>query len=1022
MSDYVELHCHSNFSLLDGASSPEDLIKRAVELRMHALALTDHDAVYGTIQFATEAREQGIHPILGAEITLESGHHLTLLVENETGWRNLCWLISQSRANAPKGQSALPEHYLEGHVTGLIALSGCRRGRIASALLNKDWEEARVAAERYRDWFGTDHFFMELQNHALPKTDMLLYKLVMLAKYLNLPYVATNNVHYARRDASRLQDILVCIKHNTSIDQASQLRRPNTEFYLKSAAEIEALFESYPEALSNTIRVAERCRFNLTYGLQDLPIFPVPVGYTAETYLRNLCELGMRKRLAEISTKATDLLTRELSMISRAGLANYFLIVWDIVRYANEHGILCQGRGSAANSLAAYLLNISPINPIAHDLVFERFLSEERQNAPDIDIDFQADRREEVIQYVYKRYGRDHAAMACTLVTFRSRSAVREIGKAFGLPPELIDVTATSIGTRNPTDASLISQPKPEATSNNALPADFQVLCQQIYGFPRHLGIHNGGMVISGLPISTRVPTEPATMPDRTVIQWDKNSLEDAGLIKIDILGLRMLSLLAEAVGIVEQQTGQRPDLSHLTLDDPAVFAMIQKADTIGVFQVESRAQAQVLPRMLPNKFNDLVVSISLIRPGPVQGNMVHPYLRRHLGEEPVRYAHPLLKPALAETLGVILFQEQVLKVARDLGRLTAGQGEQLRRALAKSDTTAIDRFKLAFMDGAKTQGVSQRVAEEVFRQLQAFGGYSFPKSHAAAFAVLVYQSAWLKCHHPTAFYIALLNNQPMGFWSPAVIVNDARRHGIRVLSVNVHRSEAKCTVEGNAIRLGFKYVNGIGDEVAARITRARTVNPFTNLTDFCRRTQIPRLLIERLIMVGAMDGWRGSRRQRLWQLGEIHYSVDELPLRHIPIEIDLPPQSRPEALHDEFSILGLTTGDHVMTLYRSQLSQQGILSSADLVRLRSDVFVKVAGLVVVHQAPPTAKGHHFITLEDEHGMLNIIFRPDIYARYERQVVEAPILIIAGTLQRKGDVINVIARQADTLQYEISQE
>ncbi len=1012
MRAYVELHCHSNYSLLDGASHPEDLVKQAALLGMDALALTDHDALYGAVRFDRCAREQHIRPIFGAEITFVGGHHLTLLVENEAGWQNLCWLITSARHNATKGSAALPPEMLDGHTKGLIALSGCRQGEIASALLRRNWQKALQTAYRLRDLFGREHFWIELQHHLLPEDDRLVYKLVSLARRIGVGYVATNNVHYTMRDGHCLQDVLVCIRHGQTLENARSICRPNSEYYLKSSDEMSALFAAYPAAVTNTRRIAERCQFSLHYGLQDLPAFPTPEGLNAISYLRQLCEDALPIRLPNGGSKAYELLAHELDLIGRSGLANYFLIVWDLVRYARENDIRCQGRGSASNSLVAYLLGISPINPLAHHLLFERFLSEERQATPDIDIDFQANRREEVIQYVYSRYGHAHAAMACTLVTFRSRSALREVGKVLGLPPEALDRQANAID-----DYADPRSPIP-ITVRTPSPAWQQLrsLYRQIIGFPRHLGIHNGGMVVFGPVLSQRLPTEPAAMPGRVVVQWDKDSLEDAGLVKIDLLGLRMLSVIADTVASVEWATGIKPDLDALTPDDPAVYDMIVQADTVGVFQVESRAQAQVLPRLQPRRFEDIIISISLIRPGPIQGNMVHPYLRRRLGEEPVTYLHPLLKPALEETLGVILWQETVLKVARDFGRFTAGQGELLRRTLGKKDNeTEIARFQAAFTEGAMRNGASEAVAGAVFAQLKAFGGYSFPKSHAAAFAVLVYQSAWLKCYYPAHFVNALLRNQPMGFWSPAVLINDAKRHGITVLPVDIHRSMAACTIEEGSIRLGFNYVHGVGDAGAARLVEARVAGDFVDLADFCRRVPLSRKVIERLILVGAMDSWNVPRRQLLWQLGTVYQEHNALGLIFTLDDVDLPPFSHAEMVYAEYEILGLSVGDHVMALYRPLLAGKGILSSRELSMQPDNATVQVAGQVIMHQAPPTAKGHHFITLEDEEGMVNVIVRPDVYANYSKTVREASLLIIGGVVQHKGGVVNLVAQKASHL-------
>jgi len=1011
MSAYIELHCHSHFSLLDGASSPEELVKAAAAMGMKALALTDHDAVYGIPRFVHAAREANLQPLIGAELTLSDGHHLTLLVRDAQGWHNLCWLITAARHNAPKGHAALAVELLKDHTQGLVALSGCRKGFIPSALLRRDTAAALAAGRTYRDWFGGAYFWIELQNHLLPEDRRLNESLVELARNLGVGYVATNNVHYATRDRHMLQDVLVCIHNNTTLDECSDLR-PNAEFALKSYSELLPLFEHFPDALSNSLLLAEQYQFELPHALQPLPLITLPAGSTADTYLKTLCvEAARKKKLAEGAYAHLDY---ELSIIRESGLSNYFLVVWDIVRFAREQGIRCQGRGSAANSLVAYLLGISPISPLAHNLVFERFLSAERKAAPDIDIDFDAERREEVIQYIYDRYGLEHAAMASTFVTFGARSAVRDIGKALGLPLETLNHVTTTLDVHNPEKLPQSASVRDALGQRMNMTTWQQImdLAAQIDGFPRHLGIHNGGMVVCGDALTTRVPTEPASMNERYVTQWDKEALEDTGMLKVDILGLRMLSALSESAACIRQTTGKQIDLDALTFDDPAVYDMICAADTVGVFQVESRAQAQVLPRLKPRTFADLIVSISLIRPGPVMGDMVHPYLRRRFGEEKVAYLHDLLRPALEETPGVILVQEQVLKIARDMAGFTAGQGELLRRALgSKRPAEAVEEFYDAFIQGAMARGADQTTAEHIFDRLRAFGGYSFPKSHAAAFAVVVYQSAWLKRYYPAAFYLGLLNNQPMGFWSPAILVNDARRHGLAVRRVDINKSEYKYRVEGGDIRLGFSCVNGFGEANRNIIAEARGDQPFADLKDFTRRVYLPRRVIENLIAAGAMDGWKISRRELLWSLGMMRSNASALDLDFGTDPVQLPKLTQAEQTGMEYSVTGISTGPHVLAFYRKQLKSSYVLSSKELNRSEVNRQVKVAGMVVVHQSPPTAKGYHFLTLEDEHGFMNIIIRPKVYSRYWRIIRRSPLLLVDGIVQRQGDVTNLIARR-----------
>jgi error-prone DNA polymerase len=997
---YVELHCHSYYSLLDGASSPAQLVERAAALGMSTLALTDHDNVYGVVAFQQAAQAHGIRHIFGAELTLAGGYHLTLLVKNAVGWTNLCHLITLARQHAPKGEASLPIAVLEAHTSGLIALSGCRSGELAVALHQRDTHTAKAIIERYRAWFGRENYWIELQHHLLPDDAERNQQLTALARRYQLGCVATNNVHYADPTEHRLQDVLTCIRHNLPLDSATQVLRPNSEYYLKSGADMAARFAAYPEALANTLVLADQCQFELRASLQDLPAYPLPDRQTPARYLRELGEQSPRCTTPALRER----LHHELAIIERAGLANYFLIVWDMVRYAREQGIRCQGRGSAANSVTAYLLFISPINPIDHDLVFERFLSDERQLAPDIDVDFDAARREEVIQYIYARYGRDHAAMACTVVTFRARSAIRDVAKALGYAPGLIELWTKAVDSHAYQVALPASSSKP-ADTLYPLPTQVVELCQQIQGLPRHVGIHNGGMILTRSPLSDRLPTEPATMPDRTVVQWDKDALEEVGMVKVDILGLRMLSLLSEAAAAIGV------DLDTLTYDDPQVYARISAADTIGVFQVESRAQSQMLPRFQPRNFNDLIIAISLIRPGPLQGDMVHPYLRRRLGEEPVSYLHPRLKPALQETLGVILFQEQVLKVARDVAGFTAGQGELLRRALGKKDaTTALLNFQTAFIQGAERNGVDTVTAQRIFRKLLGFGSYSFPKSHAAAFAVLVYQSAWLRHYYPAAFYTALLNHQPMGFWQPSVIVNTARQQGIKALRVDVNHSQIKCTLEQGAIRIGLNYIKGLGSTHSARLVAVREQRLFPDFTDFCRRTRFPMRLVENIIQSGACDGWRIPRRTLLWQLGTLRYAADELDLSAPAEPAPVPDITPVETLDMEYTTLGLSTEQHILALYRPWLLARRCLSSRDLEQLNSaGQMIQAAGLVVVRQAPPTAKGFQFLTLEDEFGFINVIVRPLMVERYRLLLRATKLVMVQGEIQREREVVNVVA-------------
>ncbi len=976
---YIELRAHSAYSLLRGTSPPEALVAEAARLGLPGLALTDHNNVYGAISFQKAACALGIQPILGAELTIASepaereaplsitmgrgvggrgktgervgdGREgetslaptglacgvkqdgraygraggsplqagdgvencaLTLLVADQKGWESLCWLITQAQHQAPKGEGLLRFEQLQGRTAGLIALCGGREGEVARALESAGVKAAEQVARRYAALFDDGAFFIELQHHRRPYDEQRVAALVELAAALKLDYVATNHVHYPTPAQKNLADVVTAIRHNQPLSAVAAQLFPNGQHHLKSAADMAALFADYPRALSNTLRIAARCPYQLPSQLQALPQYPVPAGMTAQTFLSGLCRGSGRYR-----PHMEERLRHELDIIESTGLANYFLVVWDIVRFACERGIRCQGRGSAANSVVAYLLKIAPIDPIEHRLVFERFLSEERQMTPDIDMDFDAETREEVIQYLYEKYGRTHAAMACTFVTYRHRSVIRDVAKAWGFAPAMQPILRDHWEERG------------EHTPPHLAP--FFDICEQLLGNVRHIGIHNGGEIISDVPLSRRLPTEPATMPERTVVQWDKEALEDAGIIKIDVLGLRMLAAITEMV----ERTGI--DAETIPFDDPRVYQMITEAKTFGVFQCESRAQMNTLPRLKPREFIDLVIAISLIRPGPIMGNMVHPYLRRRRGVEAVTYLDERLKPALAETLGVILWQEQVLKVAHDIAGFSHGQGEMLRRALgSKYAFQMLDQLEVVFMRGALKNGVAEPVAQTIFEQLRGFGAYSFAKSHAASFAVLTYQSAWFKYHHPAIFYAAILNHQPMGFWSPSTLVYDAMRNGIRVLPPDINESAADCSVADGAIRIGLSYVKGLKRHRLDPLLAERERAPFADLADFIRRVKLPPRLTERLIQAGALDRWHSSRHQLLWDAGLLGKTRGRLPLKLRTPPVQLPAPTAMERLNMEFAAAGLSTEHHPMQYFRQFCAERGILHSKQVMRAR---------------------------------------------------------------------------------------
>jgi len=1019
---YVELHCHSNFSLLDGASHPEELVARAKELGMPALAITDHDGLYGAVRFYREARRAGIRPIIGAEITVEGKHHLTLLARDNKGYSNLCRLITRAQLQHRKGEPSIEKaDFLAVCSSGLICLSGCRKGEIAGLLNEEKTSQAEASAQQLRDIFG-ENFFIELQNNLCPGDYHIIRHQVSLAQKLGIRYVATNNVHYAVKERHRLHDVLVCIRNGVTLDRSGHLRRPNAEFYLKPAAEMEGLFADYPEAIENTLCIADRCSVDLNFGSYRFPDFPVPQGETAESYLAKICWEKAKEKYGELSERVSEQIAYELDLIKKLGLSGYFLIVRDIMDYARKHGIPAQGRGSAANSIVAYILGITKVDPIRHNLFVGRFLNEEMSSIPDIDIDVSTNHRERLIQYVYQKYGEEHVAMVCTYVTFQARNAIREVGRVLGMPVGILDRMAKAVGSYSARDIDgdlgKLEQFRSYVTSTPW--QHFVILCREIADFPRHLSIHVGGMIISSCPITDIVPLERATMPGRIVCQWDKDGVEDAGLVKVDILGLRMLSLIHEATELIKEDRGIDIDLDKIPPDDEKVYDMICRADTMGVFQVESRAQMQTLPRTRPRSIEDLTVEVAIIRPGPLQGNMVHPYIRRRQGKEKVSYPHPKLKPILEETLGVILFQEQVLRCAIAVAGFTPGEADSLRRAMSrKRSKRAMEELRQRFIEGAKSNGVSEATALRIFNTLKGFAEYGFCKSHAAGFALLAYQSAWLKYYYPTEFYAALLNNQPMGFYTPEVIVGDAKRHGIEVLPVDINRSSGRCTVEDGKLRLGFRYVKEMGQAANAEIEKARAEAPFTSLADFYRRTSLSREAAENLILAGAMDGFGKAKRQLLWELGILERTGREgLMLGYPEYRVPLPEMTEMEKLSAEYRVQGLSARLHPMQVVRKEISRDGVMRSSEIMSLFTGTRVRTAGYVVCRQAPATAKGHVFLTLEDEEGLLNIVLKPHVYQKYRYLVRMEPLIVVEGVLQKREGIINIVGERLASLKQE----
>src|SRR5438093_3643608 len=840
MPSYAELHAHSNFSFLEGASHVDELVLRALELGYETLALTDHDGLHGAMEFAQCARAWGLRPITGAEIMLVrskkpgvrskedsaaldwQGHHLTLLCETPRGYANLCRLLTHAHLDHERGKPYVQPDVLARHTEGLIALSGCRRGEVSSLIAEGRPREAAAAARRYAEWFGPENFFIELQNNLVYRDVWRNRMLAELAEHLKLGVVATGNVHYHTRERHRLQDALVAIKNRTTLDASHQLRRENSEYYLKPPAEMAELFD-HPQAIANTQRIAERCRFDLTDDLEyRFPDTPVPEGETAESYLRAVCRQEAARRYPRFTPQIEERLEQELRLVEKHGLSGFFLIHREILQLAHavaeevrgrpSHGPPGRGRGSSVGSVICYLIGLSHIDPIANNLFLGRFLNEEMASVPDIDLDFPRDIREKLILRTYEHFGHDNVGLVATFPTYRIRSAIREVGKALGLPPAELDRLAkvSEGGSAKDLRTEMGRLEHYRERLNAPLWRHLADLAEQIAGFPRHISQHVGGMVISSRPLIELVPLEQSAMEGRVLMQWDKDSVDDARMIKIDFLALGMLSAVDETLELIEEHRGKRVDLSRIDFKDNRVYDSICEADTMGVFQIESRAQMQTLPRVQPRTLEDLTVQVAIIRPGPIVGGSVNPYINRRMKREPITFDHPSLEPVLAETLGVILYQEQVLQVAMALAGFSAGQAERLRRAMSrKRSHQAIGKLKEAVISGALGQGVSKAVADRVFQKIAGFAEFGFPKAHAAAFGLLAYQTAWLRTYYPAESLCALFNAQPMGFYAPHVLVNDGKRHGVQVLPPDINISGANCTVEEMGNRKGEMSIGG---------------------------------------------------------------------------------------------------------------------------------------------------------------------------------------------------------------------
>jgi len=1057
---YVELHARSAFSFLEGASLPENLMIRCRELGMSAMALLDRNGLYGAPRFHVTAEKLGLRAHVGAEIAVrDAGDRVRppawvphcvpvepvrfpLLAESATGYRNLCRLITRYKlreGTKAEGSATLAD--VQEHSAGLICLTGGDEGPLAAALASGGFDEAQSEVQGLVNLFGKQNVYVELQRHFDRNEEHRNQAAVRIARTLGLPLLATNGVNYAAAHDREVMDVLTTIRHHCSLETAGRLLAVNAERYLRSAGEMEELFRDLPEAIANTQELSAR----LSYKMCDLgyhfPNYPVPEGDTMQSFLEKRVAEGLRgrylqKRKPKLFEKAKQQADRELELIGQLELAGYFLIVWNIVEFCRKEGILVQGRGSAANSVVCYALGITAIDPVDMGLLFERFLTAERGEWPDIDLDLPSgDHRERAIQYVYQRYGELGAAMTANVITYRGKSAAREAGKALGFDAETLNRLTKLVGAwewKGPNDTLDQSFRTAGFDIHHRRVAKYLQICERMQDIPRHLGQHSGGMVICAGHLSEVVPIEPASMPGRTVIQWDKEDCSDMKIIKVDLLGLGMMAVLEDCVNLVPQHYREPLDMGQLPQNDPEVYRTLQRADTVGMFQVESRAQMSALPCNRPEHFYDLVVQVAIIRPGPIVGKMMHPYMKRRQGKEEVTYAHPLLEPVLKRTLGVPLFQEQLIRMSMIVANFSGGEAEELRRAMGMRRSQARMReLEIKLRRGMTDNGIRPKAQEEIVQSIASFALYGFPESHAASFALIAYASAYLKCYYLAAFTAAMLNNQPMGFYSASTLVKDAQLHGLRVKPIDVLHSDWFCTLEPEAnqepevqgkqrfaMRLGLLYARGLRKEAGEALVRARKIQAFDSIHNLALR--VPELCKSDLTMlarVGALNslGEGTHRRDALWQVEYTGRAAGPL-LRDLPEPDEVTPSESPlaqmtieERLAADFQGTGVTVGPHPMAYQRSRLSEMGIIRARDLKNFPHGRKTQIAGCVIARQRPGTAKGFVFLSLEDETGISNAIVTPAVYEQYRRIVAYGKFLVIEGKLQNQENVISVKA-------------
>ncbi len=1055
---YVELHASSAFSFLEAGSQPELLIERAAEIEMPAMAIADRNGVYGAARFHTSGQRSGVRAHIGAEVAVasfgvrlqppawlphqcpEEPARVTLLCESRHGYQNLCQLITQFKMReTTKQEGAASSSDLEQYASGLVCLTGGDEGPLASALMRGCEESGRKVVERLTQIFGVRNVYVEVQRHREREEEWRNQAAIRIAHALKLPILATNGVRYAKAYDREILDLFTAIRNHTELDRAGRLLAMNSERHLRTAREMTALFRDVRGAIDNTLALSSRLAFELSDLGYEFPRYPVPEGETMMSFLRKRVAEGVARRYGpkndpSLIERAKNQVEHELKLIGKLGFEGYFLIVWDIVQFAKRNGILVQGRGSAANSAVCYALEITAIDPVGMELLFERFLSESRGEWPDIDLDLpSASQREQAIQYVYQRYGELGAAMTANVITYRGKSAARDVGKALGFDEESLGRLSSLVSHwewRGENDTMAHSFTNAGFDIRHPRIAKYLELCMRIYGMPRHLGQHSGGMVICQGQLNHVVPLERASMPGRTVVQWDKEDCADLGIIKVDLLGLGMMAVLKDCLELIPEHYGERVDLAQLP-EDEEIYRVLQKADTVGMFQVESRAQMASLPRNYPERFYDLVVQVAIIRPGPIVGQMMHPYMRRRQKKEPVTYPHPSLEPVLRRTLGVPLFQEQLLRIAMTVANFSGAEAEELRRAVGmRRSWERMKNLESKLRMGMTANGIDVKTQDTIVKNISSFALYGFPESHAASFALIAYASAYFKVKFLAAFTCAILNNQPMGFYSPAVLVKDAQRHGLRVKPIDIQVSAWECTVEhepdgSRSMRLGLGYAKGLRKQAAEALLAARAQNgPFRSADDLALRLpQVNRRELSLLARIGALNRLEevAHRRDALWQvewagrpegplLRQQNHALREddrsLPLNQMTLE---------ERLVADYTGTGLTVDKHPLHYRRAELRAQGILSSEDLRHCRDGVWVRAAGCVIARQRPGTAKGFIFISMEDETGIANVIVTPDVYERNRLVVTRSKFLVVEGALQNQDGVIHVKAARLEPL-------